>query len=333
MKDRKRRSSNFANLTLVGMEPFLLEEEILRMKKDFEGDTAMNVSVFSVEDKDGVDIEAIISLCNTVPFLAHARIVIVRNAHKLGASHLERIESYLRDPCETTSFVLCLEPEKTDKGIEQLIRRLGAFTEIRRFEPIRDKNERVRWIMDRARLRGKTMDRPAASLLADTCGSSLGVLDGEVDKICLWVGDRTEVGISDVTSVVTKSVETTIFTFMDALFDRKKDAIVRMDELAQAGMSDLELISRIENMIIIHYGLFRGHDIKRLKVHSYTEQKALRRKSLWTAQELLSFLREVRSIEHGLKSGMIVSGFEALAGLVGRIVLAERGVRPDPRGA
>jgi len=313
----------------VGIEPFLLEEKLSRLRNDFEGDASMNVSVFNGQDRDKLDIDEIVGLCNTLPFLAPSRMVVIRNAQMLNPRQVERIDSYLENPCETTSLVLCLEAERLDRDIERLLKKFQKRALVERFEPIRDRNERIRWIIGRARIRGKTMDSAASSLLADTAGSSLGPLDGEIAKLCLYVGARDHVGVQDVAAVVTPSVEPAIFAFMDALFDRRKEALARLQELEMAGMADLELVSRIENNILVHYAVLMGHDVRRLKVHSYTEQKALRRKPLWTAHELLWLLREIRSVERALKSGLLVSGYAALMELAGGVVLAKRSV---PRG-
>ena len=53
--------------------------------------------------------------------------------------------------------------------------------------------------------------------------------------------------------LVMRTHEPAIFAFLDALFDRKKDALSRLYELELSGVAELEIISRIENQIINHY--------------------------------------------------------------------------------
>jgi DNA polymerase III delta subunit len=119
-----------------------------------------------------------------------------------------------------------------------------------------------------------------------------------------------------------RTPEPAIFAFLDALFDRKKDALLRLYELELAGIADLELISRIENQIINHYVVLSGEDYKKMKIHDFVAEKALRRKSLWSLSQLVSMLKDLRQIEQGIKSSSLVHVYAALTEVIGRHVLS-----------
>jgi DNA polymerase-3 subunit delta len=210
------------NMVFVGMEGFLLEERLASMKGAFMGDVSMNWSVFNAEEQLGV--EEVVGLCNTLPFLADERVGIVRNAQRLKDSQIASIERYLDDPCDATRLILCMDAEEQAREADRVLRRLGGRVEVVRFDPVRDRGQRIRWIVERARMRGKSMGKDAASLLADTAGSALAQLDGEIAKLCLYVGERPEVTTTDVQAVAVRSVEPAFFAFMDSLFERRKDA-------------------------------------------------------------------------------------------------------------
>ena len=115
-----------------------------------------------------------------------------------------------------------------------------------------------------------------------------------------------------------------IFAFLDALFDRKKDTLSRLYDLELTGIAELEIISRIENQIINHYVVLSGRDWKKMKIHDFIADKAMRRKSLWNMAQLLSLLKDVRQIEQRLKSSSIVHVYAALTEVIGRLVLPPR---------
>jgi len=148
-------------------------------------------------------------------------------------------------------------------------------------------------------------------------------------KLCLYAGTRPAISIDDVHEVVMRTAEPAIFSFLDSLFDRKRDALSRLYEMELAGISDLEIVSRIENLVIAHYVVVAGRDWKKLKIHDYVAEKAARRKSLWTVSQLVSLLRDVRGIEQKIKSSSVVDGYTSLAEVIGRLVPISR---TDSRG-
>lgn len=307
------------NAVFLGFESFLVEEELARLKASFEGDVSMNWTVFNAEDDPAMD--EIISLCNTLPFLSERRVVILRNGQKLSARQMEQVLSYLEDSCEATVFILVFDVDKGERDLQKLLRKFEGKADIIRFEPIRNRGERIRWIMERVRFRGKALDKDAAVLLADMTGDSMWYLDSEIAKLCLYAGHSPTISIGDVHEVVMQTAEPAVFAFLDALFDRKKEALSRLYELEQAGISELEIISRVENLVISHYLVLSGRDWRKMKVHEFVAEKASRRKSLWSVSRLVSLLQDVRGIEQRLKSSSVVNGYASLAEVIGRLSL------------
>lgn len=324
MKKKPTSSGRGPNYVFVGIEEFLLEEELSRIKQSIDGDELMNWNVFNADEPSRINADEIVALCNTLPFLASRRAVVIRNAQNLKADQAGRIASYMDDPCDATTLVLCLDMVDSERGVEGVLRAFKGRADIVRFEPMKDKNERIRWILERARGLGKTMERDAAAMLAETAGTSLWQLKGEIEKLCLYVGHNPTVTIQDVREVAMGSVEPAVFAFLDSLFERRKDAIVRLGDLEGCGVSDLELTGRLENEIIVHYVVLTGQDARKLKIHDFRIQKASRRKHHWNGDELLELLGETRRIEQGIKSSASTGGYGALAELVGRVVLGHR---------
>jgi DNA polymerase-3 subunit delta len=312
----------FLNAVFIGQETFLMEEELSCLKNRLGENASMNWAVFNAEE--GPAMDEVLSLCNTMPFLSDRRAIIIRNGHKLTAKQMDQVITYLDNPCETTMLITVMEAEKTDKDLAKLLKRFDGMAEIVRFESIKNRSERTAWIMDRALLHGKKIDKDAAVLLAEMAGSSMWYLDSEIQKLCLFVADDPSITIKDVHEVVMRTHEPAIFAFLDALFDRKKDALSRLYDLELTGIAGLEIISRIENQIINHYVVLSGRDWKKMKIHDFIADKAMRRKSLWNTAQLLSLLKDVRQIEQRLKSSAIVHVYAALAEVIGRLVLPPR---------
>jgi DNA polymerase III delta subunit len=58
-----------------------------------------------------------------------------------------------------------------------------------------------KWISQAAETHGKTMAPQAARMLAEWIGADLARLDGEIEKLVLYVGDRKEISSADVSAV------------------------------------------------------------------------------------------------------------------------------------
>jgi|APIni6443716594_1056825.scaffolds.fasta_scaffold74113_2 DNA polymerase-3 subunit delta len=319
----QKLQGRFSNAVFIAHETFLVEEELARLKQQLGENISMNWATFNAEESPAMN--EIINLCNTMPFLSEQRVVIIKNGHKLSAKQLDQVLLYLENPCDITTFILIMEVEKTDKDLNKLIKRFDGKAQIVRFESIKNRGERINWIMERTPLHGKKIDKDAAVLLADmTGGSSMWYLDSEIQKLCLYVAQSLSITGKDVHEAVMRTHEPAIFAFLDALFDRKKDALSRLYELELSGVTELEIISRIENQIINHYVVLSGRDWKKMKIHDFVADKAMRRKSSWSIAQLTTLLKDVRGIEQKLKSSSLIHVYAALTELIGRLVLSPR---------
>jgi DNA polymerase-3 subunit delta len=315
--------SRFPNSVFIAQETFLVEEELARLKQQLGENISMNWAAFNAEE--ALAINEILGLCNTMPFLCEQRVVIIKNGQKLSPKQLDQVILYLENPCEVTTLILIMEVEKTDKELNKLFKRFDGKAKIVRFDSIKNRGERIAWIMERALLHGKNIDKDAAVLLADmTGGSSMWYLDSEIQKLCLYVAQSPSITIRDVHDAVMRTHEPAIFAFLDALFDRKKDALSRLYELELSGVAELELISRIENQIINHYVVLSGRDWKKMKIHDFVAERAMRRKSSWSIAQLTTLLKDVRGIEQRLKSSSLIHVYAALTEVIGRLVLSPR---------
>ncbi len=312
-----------SNEVFLAQETFLVEERLSQLKQKLGENASMNWAVFNVEENPSMD--EMISLCNTMPFLSEKRVVVVRNAQKLNTRQLDQLMKYLDNPCDMTTLILIMEIDKPDKELSKYMKKFEGKARIARFESIRNISERISWIMSRALLHGKRIDKDAATLLADmTGGSSMWYLDSEIKKLCLYVAQAPSISGADVHDAVMRTHEPAIFAFLDAFFDRKKDALSRLYELELAGVAELELLSRIENQIINHYVVLSGKDWKKMKIHDFVAQRSSRRKSLWSVKQLVSLLKDVRRIEQRLKSSSLVHVYAALTEVIGRLVLPHK---------
>lgn len=302
----------------VGEETFLIEENLAAVASSLGENASMNYASFNAEDSKA--IEEVINLCNTMPFLAERRLIVLRNMHKLAAGQRKRVFEYALNPSESTTLIMTIEGLKEDKKIKD---ELPENVSIVRFDPLKGAGL-IEWIQNRVKIYNKKMDKDAAFLLADITGANTWFIASEIEKLSLYAGSRPAITIKDVEFLVMRSHEPSVFAFMDSLFDRKKDAILRLSEIETFGIPDMEIISRIENQTIQHYQILFRNQGKKARVHPFVEKKIAARKSLWKSHELKDLLRQTRLLEHSVKTGRSFHIWVALSEIIAQFTISHR---------
>jgi len=305
----------------IGEETFLMEEALTALKTAL-GDSALtNFSAFNGDES--IRAEELVGLCNTLPFLGEKRLIILRNVQKLPDKALSLIGAYCRNPLESTTLVMTVEGQ-TPKGKDALFKHLPDTVVQQRFDPLKGP-EIVTWIQERAKGRKKTIEKDAALLLAELTGGHTWFMASEIDKLCLYAGEKPAITRADVEYLVMKTAESSVFAFQDALFERRREALARLTELEATGIEPLELTAMLENHIIDHFKVLQGGNWKWRPIHPFVVRKISGRKSLWKAADLSALLADIRAIERAVKTGRTVAPFAALTETTAKYVL-----RPTP---
>ena len=301
----------------IGEETFLMEEALTALKTALGDEALTNFQAFNGDES--IRVEDLVGLCNTLPFLGEKRLIILRNVQKLPAKALAEIGAYCRNPLATTTLVMTVEGQPP-KSNDTLFKHLPDTVLQQRFDPLKGP-EIVTWVQARAKAQRKTIDKEAAALLAELTGGHTWFMASEIDKLCLYVGERASISRADVEYLVMKTAESSVFAFQDALFERRKEALARLTELEAAGIEPLEALAMLENHVIDHVKVLLGGNWKWRPIHPFVVKKITGRKSLWKAEDLSALLADIRAIERAVKTGRTASPFAALAETAARYVL------------
>ncbi|MGC9325105.1 MAG: DNA polymerase III subunit delta [Desulfomonilia bacterium] len=318
MKSKKNRAAGSPVHLFTGHETFLIEEALSAIRSELGEHESMNYAAYNAEES--VNLDEVLSVCNTLPFFGDRRLIVLRNFHKIPQKPLQQLTNYIRNPSPSTTLILTVEGDKLPQEIKKEISGLAQITS---FEPLKGR-DLIDWTLERARRWGKEMDRDAAYLLAEVTGSNIWFMATEIEKLSLYVGTRSSISLHDVEELVMRSHEPSIFSFIDALFERKKDVLFRLYEIEYSGIPELEIIKRIENQTILHYRLLFGDGKKKPDVHPFVEKKILSRKGALSGAQLRCLLHDIRHIEHQVKTGARSQPFVALSEVIGKFLSSEK---------
>ena len=84
----KKPQGRLSNSVFIAQETFLVEEELAKLKQQLGENISMNWAAFNAEED--LNMNEIISLCNTMPFLCEQRVVIIKTARSFLPSSWTR---------------------------------------------------------------------------------------------------------------------------------------------------------------------------------------------------------------------------------------------------
>lgn len=156
---------------------------------------------------------AVLQELATLPFLADRRVVVIRSADNFITDNRERLESYAESPCRTGVLVLECRAFQKQWRLYKAVEAIGGrILECKKLTG----RALVEFVVARAGERQKRIEPAAAAKLVDLIGAEPGMLEGEVEKLALYAGSRSEITLDDVAALVGQTREEKVFAAMDA---------------------------------------------------------------------------------------------------------------------
>ena len=234
---------------LYGGNDLSLHEELSRMKESVGPVELRDVNITVLEGPQA-SVDRLAATCDTVPFLADKRMVIVegllsmferrpqsRAGGRAAASQeptlgqWKALPEYLSRVPETTELVFV---EGLLSESNPLLARLRPLAQTRTF-PVPRGSQLRQWIRERAAKQGADIEPRAVDSLAETIGGNLRVIDLELQKLSLYRWGH-KIRHQDVQEIVGYVKEANIFAAVDAVIEgRPGDAIPLVHQILDSG--------------------------------------------------------------------------------------------------
>jgi len=226
---------------LYGRDSFSLRQALAELKARLDPD-GMLESNTSLLDGREASSEEMMGICNTVPFLAANRLVIVEgllsrfeSSGRTGSRRAkmgERVDGlgpwrvlpeYVDRLPPTTTLVLI---DGDISPANALLEALKPKAELKNFPPLRP-SEVPAWIQRRAGEINLTLARPAVKLLADLVGNDLWTLASEMDKLAAYAAGQP-LDEADVRALVGAARDVNIFALVDAIVEGRPGQAIKL---------------------------------------------------------------------------------------------------------
>ena len=251
---------------LSGQDDFSLTQSLEEIKREI-GDQALLVGSITTLDGQQVTLEQLRPICETVPFLAGKRLVIIkgllerfdakgRPRHRKKTTRTDQpdepksLGTYIGEIPDSTIVVL---QESKLAGNNPLFRELADKAVVKSFPLVRG-TKLSQWVQKQVKEEGGGSISPqAVDLLAKLVGSNLWTMASEINKLVLFTSGR-RIEEDDVEALVNYTQQVNVFAMVDAIVEFKTElAGQSLQRLFQSGAAPaylLAMLSRQVQMIV-----------------------------------------------------------------------------------
>jgi DNA polymerase-3 subunit delta len=194
----------------------------------------------SADGEDQDDAEALLAFCKSRPFDL---------ARRKGAE-VNRLASLVDQNLPEWGFLL-LTAVQVDRRT-RLFKRLEELGAVLQLDLERDRSGKISretllgFVARRLRQTGKTLDPQAREMILARAGDDLRGLHQEIEKMLLFVGDRTTIRVEDVELMIADQGEGWIFDLTRALGDRDaRAALAQLARLLAQGEHPLKILGTV----------------------------------------------------------------------------------------
>jgi DNA polymerase-3 subunit delta len=255
---------------LWGYDDYSIRQALDEIKKSL-GDQAMLAVNTVTLDGQQASPEELSVICETVPFLAEKRLVIIngllsrfeprgrrQKQERRGVIKSDEYKSlgvYISKIPESTVLVL-IEGRITSSN--PLYRDIAGKAVVKSF-PLLKENRLKDWIQRHVKENSGSISPGAVELLAKLVGSNLWVMTNEIDKLTSFASER-QIELADVKAIVSYVQQADVFDMVDAIVESKADTAEQLlQHLMRHGATPsylLYMLTRQFRMIV------RSHELK-----------------------------------------------------------------------
>ena len=236
------------SVLLHGANEFLISKKILEIRNYIEPVDLMDVNFVQIDAKSS-SLDEIINVCSTIPFMTNYRVVLVNflsDLIKSDKSYDWENLSVQIDKFPESTFVIFRENElKKNDSIFKFLSDSVIKTNFENFKY----RELLEWAKSRFDDLGVFIDSKALSLLIESVGTDLRLLDSEIQKLSMYKPSEM-ITDKDVGDLVAYVKEQSIFKLVDFVIDGNVNHSLKLiRSLIDSGQSFTFIKRMIERQI------------------------------------------------------------------------------------
>lgn len=291
---------------LYGEEEYLKKQYRDRLKNAIAGDDTMNYSYY---DSDNASVKDIIDVCETLPFFAQKRLVIMENTGFLKSSN-DELADYIK---HIPDYLVVVMVEKDVDKRNKVYKAVDSVGYICEMKP-QTTATLEKWIAGLLAKDNLKISREACDLILDKTGAGMDYIRQETEKLVSYCQGRDVVTVEDVEKVCATQTTSHIFDMISAIANKKQqqalDLYYDLLELKEPPMRILYLIVRQFNGILqvkdlMSRGISSKEIASKIGAAPFVVGKYQAQAKYFEMNTLLDALNECAKTEEAVKQGRL----------------------------
>lgn len=291
---------------LYGEEEYLKKQYRDRLKNAIAGDDTMNYSYY---DSDNASVKDIIDVCETLPFFAQKRLVIMENTGFLKSSN-DELADYIK---HIPDYLVVVMVEKDVDKRNKVYKAVDSVGYICEMKP-QTTATLEKWIAGLLAKDNLKISREACDLILDKTGAGMDYIRQETEKLVSYCQGRDVATVEDVEKVCATQTTSHIFDMISAIANKKQqqalDLYYDLLELKEPPMRILYLIVRQFNGILqvkdlMSRGISGKEIASKIGAAPFVVGKYQAQAKYFDMNTLLDALNECAKTEEAVKQGRL----------------------------
>lgn len=292
---------------LYGEEAYLRQQYKEKLVKALnpEGDT-MN---FAKYEGKGIEVKEMIDLCETMPFFASKRIVLVENSG-FFKNKCDELADYIKSLPDYLHLIFVEEEVDRRSRMYKAVKSCGRVSEFAK----QDEKTLMRWAAGILAKEGRKITARDMELFLTKTGTDMGNIRMELEKLITYTMGREVVTAADIEAVCTTRTVNKIFEMVRAVTEKNQkkalDLYYDLLTLKEPPMRILFLLSKQYRQLFLSKqmageGASRNEIASRLGVPSFVAGNIVSCARAYTLEELEQAEEDFVEAEEAVKTGRL----------------------------
>ncbi|MEQ6099985.1 DNA polymerase III subunit delta [Staphylococcus saccharolyticus] len=303
-------------ITIYGEVPELVEKKSSEIVNDYLGQDKddFNYVKFNMYE---TELTPIIEEILTLPFFSDKKAIVVKNAYVFTGEKVSKDPNHNPD-----QFIEFIEKYDGDNLIvfevyhnklderKKLTKTLKKNSQFKKIEQMSEE-EIKKWIQQKLHENFKDIKRDAIDLFVELTGINFNIVLQELDKLILFIGDRSIINKADVNLIINRSLEQNVFLLTEYIQKGEKEQAIKLvNDLITMKEEPIKLLALITSNYRLYYQSkilsqkgYSGQQIaKTVNAHPYRVKLALNQARHYELDSLLNIINSCAETDYKLKS-------------------------------
>lgn len=302
------KSGNFKSAYLLcGEEAYLKVQYKNKLLKALNpDDDTMN---FNHYEGRNIDVKELIDLCETMPFFADRRVVLLEDTG-FFKNKCDELADYMKELPDYLCLVFVEDEVDKRSKMYKAVKSCGRIGEFAR----QDEKTLMQWAAGILKREGKNITQRDMELLLTMTGIDMGNLRMELEKLITYTGDRNVVTRADIQEVCTTQTQNKIFDMVRAVAEKNQkralDLYYDLLTLKEPPMRILFLLAKQFRQLLLvkeytEEGVAQPEMASRLGVPSFVVRNIASCARSYRISELRQAVTDFVDAEEAVKTGRL----------------------------